>query len=399
MMGLWKSLAGTVTVEILSASPTDMLTAVNECGITLFDVTSIDELRVRASLYRFDVKILRNCLAHRNEDLTVISRNGIIWAIQRLLHRKVLLVGLLLFTIMALYLPTRVLFVRVEGNREIPTQMILENAEQCGIGFGASRRQVRSEKMKNALLAVIPDLQWAGVNTYGCVAVISVRERSVADKEEPTSHVTSIIAARDGIIQELTVLQGNPVCRVGQAVREGQLLVSGYTDCGILIKTTRSDAEVIAQTQHDLDAVTLSNCLVRGEITAEVRRYTLRIGKNLINFSKDSGISDTTCVKIYDEKHLTLPGGYTLPVTLITERLIYTEAMNEIEFQADAFAWMAESADSYLYSQMLAGKILDSARSDQTEDGIYKLSSHYSCVEMIGKVRNEEIVEKNGKGN
>lgn len=40
--------------------------------------------------------------------------------------------------------------------------------------------------MKNALLSAIPELQWAGVNTYGCRAVISVRERTLPErKPEP----------------------------------------------------------------------------------------------------------------------------------------------------------------------------------------------------------------------
>ena len=92
-----------------------------------------------------------------------------------MLFRPVLLAGLGILFLLAMYLPSRVLFIRVEGNMQIPDRQILAAAEECGIRFGASRREVRSEKVKNALLSSVPQLQWAGVNTAGCVATISVR--------------------------------------------------------------------------------------------------------------------------------------------------------------------------------------------------------------------------------
>ena len=43
---------------------------------------------------------------------------------------------------------------------------------------------IRSEKVKNSLLQRIPQLQWAGINTDGCVAVISVREKTAIKNSE-----------------------------------------------------------------------------------------------------------------------------------------------------------------------------------------------------------------------
>lgn len=396
-MGLWKSIVGTSTVEITTASAADMLTAVNNCGITLFDITFIDDLHVKGNIYQFDLKTLHACLMRRGDAVKIVQNNGLYWSVRSLRHRPILVVGMVLLFVMALYLPTRVFFVHVEGNKNIPARLIVERAEACGIGFGASRREVRSEKMKNALLAAIPELQWAGVNTTGCVAVISVKERSVANAERKPLHVSSIVADRDGIIKEMTVLQGNPLCVVGQAVKKGQVLVSGYTDCGLLIKTTASDAEISAQTQRYLQTVTLTDCTVRGKKISEEKRYRLRIGKNIINFCKDSGISDPTCVKMYEEKTLTLPGGFQLPVTVITERWIYFDHAVAPETETCDFDWMIEASDAYLQKQMLSGEILKSDRMSHSQEGVHNLNSHYSCVEMIGVVRSEGTVEGNGE--
>lgn len=396
-MGFWKSLVGVCTVEITTASPADMLTAVNKRGITLFDITFIDDLHIEGKIYQHDRKGLQDCLTRRGDSVKVVYNHGLYWSVKNLRHRPVLITGLAVFLIMALYLPTRVFFVRVEGNQMIPAQMIIEKAELCGIGFGASRREVRSEKMKNALLSAIPELQWAGVNTTGCVAVISVKERSTTDPETKQIGISSIVAACDGIITEMTVLRGNPLCSIGQAVKKGQVLVSGYTDCGLLIKATASDAEITAQTQHNLQALTPTQYILRSEQISEEKQYRIRIGKNIINFCKDSGISDTTCVKMYEEKCLTLPGGFQLPVAIITERRIYFDHMQMQDPESCDYGWMANDSDAYQQSQMLAGKIIESNRTSHSQEGVYIMNSRYSCVEMIGVVRNEEIVEGNGK--
>ena len=49
-MGLWKSLAGVVYIEITSASPGDVLTAANNQGIPLFDITYVGDLCVKANI-------------------------------------------------------------------------------------------------------------------------------------------------------------------------------------------------------------------------------------------------------------------------------------------------------------------------------------------------------------
>ena len=396
-MGVWKSMVGICTVEITTASPADMLTAVNKRGITLFDITFVDDLHIEVEIYQHDRKKLQDCLSRRGDSVKVVHKHGLYWVAKNLRYRSILLIGIAVFLIMVLYLPTRVFFVRVEGNQSIPAQMIIEKAELCGIGFGASRREVRSEKMKNALLSAIPELQWAGVNTSGCVAVISVKERSVTDTESKQLRISSIIAACDGIVTDMTVLRGNPLCTVGQAVKKGQVLVSGYTDCGLLIKATASEAEIMAQTQHDLQAVTPTQYLFRSAQISEEKQYRLRIGKNIINFCKDSGISDTTCVKMYEEKFLTLPGGFQLPVAIITERRIYFDCTQMQDPESCDYGWMADDSDVYQQSQMLAGRIIESDRTSYSCDGVYILNSRYSCVEMIGIVRNEEIVDRDGK--
>ena len=221
-MNLWNSLAGMVEVELTSADPEGTLAAAAEKNIAVFSVTRKEALVMHLRVFRRDLPALRKLCEKRGDRLSVRRTLGIYWTLKRFLARPVLVLGIGLLLFLTLFLPTRVLFVRVEGNSALPDRKILEAAETLGIRFGASRRGVRSERIKNALLGAIPELQWAGVNTRGCTAVISVRERTPEEKAgEEENRVGSVVAARDGVVVSCTVLEGTAKCTPGQAVRQG----------------------------------------------------------------------------------------------------------------------------------------------------------------------------------
>lgn len=396
-MDLWKSLSGMIEVELTSAEPETALGAINARGIEIYRVEQKGELTLRFRIRRRDYTVLAALCEKRGETLNVLRKSGLYWAGRQLLNRPVLLVGMAFFLALVLFLPSRVFFVRVEGNVSVPTRRILAAAEENGIGFGASRRKVRSEKVKNALLSAVPELQWAGVNTAGCVATISVRERTDAEIGETEWEVTSIVASRDGYILSGTVTRGNALFQVGQTVKEGQMLISGYTDCGICIRATRAEGEIIAQTNRSLKAVTPSQWLLRGEETGVHRKYSLLLGKKRINLWKDSGILDTTCGRMYMEYYVTLPGGFQLPLALCVEEYTsYETAVSELP-QPDAQKALMGFAESYLLQQMVAGEIQSRLQTVSLTGDVYRLEGSYVCAEMIGRVQREQIGDTNGK--
>jgi hypothetical protein len=212
---------------------------------------------------------------------------------------------------------------------------------------------------------------------------------------EEQSGISSIVASRDGIITEITVTSGNGICRVGQVVREGDLLVSGMIDCGLHIRTGRAEAEIFAQTQRTLTAVTPVQWSQTTQNTTVDKKYALIIGKNRINFYKGSGISGTTCDKMYEETYATLPGGFILPICLIKEVWITASTVETEQAEEAAQVILTEFSQQYLKSQMVAGTILDHWTVTTSQGDLLRLDGNYACTEMIGQVRDEEIIIPN----
>ena len=392
-----KSLEGMVEVRITGADLPGTMEAVKQAGICVQSVKMEGDLTIRFLLKRQDYRRLGKLAKRRGDRLTLVRRVGLYWTIKGLWKRPVLLTGVALLSALALYLPSRVLFVRVEGNVNLPDKLILEHAAESGVYFGASRRQVRSEQIKNQLLSSLPQLQWAGVNTDGCVAVLTVRERPASSPEQMESVVSSIAASRDGVILSCTVTRGNGLCAPGQAVKEGQVLISGYTDCGISISATQAEGEIIAATSRELEVIMPAYITRRREITLRNKKFSIIFGKKRINFYKDSGISDSSCVKIISNNQLILPGGLELPVVCVVER-IYASSCVTDEVSADSVEpSLRDFAAGYLRGHMIAGSILN-AYQNVTQDGAYyRLKGAYACSEMIGVRRIEKMGEKHEK--
>ena len=388
-MRFFESICGEVTVEVTCADISAVLTSFGEWDIQLHRVEIVSDLVVRMWVNRRDLKRLKKLLHNRGADVRILQRWGLYWGMKNLLRRPVLVAGLGILVFLSLFLPSRVLFIRVEGNSRIPEKLIAEQAQYYGVSFGADRRTIRSERVKNGLLGAIPQLQWVGVTTEGCVAKIHVRERTQAEPIDPRYAVTSIVASRDGVIQSCTVNRGNGLCKVGQAVTRGQVLISGYTDCGLSIRADRAEGEIMAMTNREILAITPSFQLTKGVQLRSEKKFSLIVGKKRINFYKDSGILDTTCVKMYTENYMTLPGAFRLPVILLVEEWIYYD-LTETE-TADAEGVLLDFADRYLASQMIAGQILHRS---EAVDGCC-LEGQYACLEMIGQVRYEESIPEN----
>ncbi len=377
-MELWWYLGGWVRLRLTSA---DCLARLRDISgaLALEDVVWRSELTAEFRVRRGE---LGKVLVRDGETLEILGNHGLPALARRLGRWKTFAASLLLFGLLTAWLPGRILFLSVSGNEEIPARLILEAAADAGVYFGASRREIQSEQVKNHLLYAIPELRWAGVNTTGCMAVITVRPRS-AQEQLADDLPGNIVAVRDAVITEVFPQTGTVQVRRGQAVREGEVLISGMAELGLLTRTDRASGEVYGLSRREVSAKLPTETTFRQE-TGVVRRVrSLILGKKRIYFSNDSGILHSTCVKMIFVKNLTLPGGFELPVRLVTESYYLCDTGQAA--REDPEATLRTAVRSYALEQMIAGEIL-------AEDWTWRegaLHGILECREMIGRFRPE----------
>ena len=235
-----------------------VIKALTEAQITIYNIEEVSPIEFQIWIHIRSFNKTSRLLEKKGIEDSVLHRVDYLSRIKSIRNRVVIFLCLSFLIGCSIYLPTKVLFIEILGNEVVSDIRILESIGQYGLFVGIDRAQVRSEEIKNHLLEDIPELNWVGVNTAGCLAVIQVLETDI-QKQEESPEVSHIVAMSDGIIESCVVTRGRPLCKTGDAVKKGQILVSGYSDHHFLITATRSEGEVYAKTTKTVNVITTKN--------------------------------------------------------------------------------------------------------------------------------------------
>ena len=89
---------------------------------------------------------------------------------------------------------------------------------------GVVRREIQK-----ALLLEFDELSWASVHVRGTGLSSRPRLRSGLD---PVPRPGDLVAARDGIVEQVMATRGHPRVKKGDTVRRGDVLISGFIPPG-----------------------------------------------------------------------------------------------------------------------------------------------------------------------
>ena len=382
-MDLWWRLRGWYRVRLTGADPMADLRLLSK-RFRLEDIQWESGLSLRFLVFSGDYEPLCALAEKRGSRVELLERHGLPRQMAKLRAMPLVLGVLAVLMLLSLWLPSRVLFLRVEGSGPLPERLILEAAEECGLKFGCSRRDIRSEQLKNQLLHRLPQLSWAGVNTSGCSAVLTVRPRQL-EPPTPGDEPGSIFAARSGIITDFTCTAGTPLCRVGQAVQKGQMLFSGVTDLGCCTKIGRAEGEVFAQTVREIQTVCPQKMEISVEKSGHRRFYSLRLGKKRINLHSNSGILYPGCGKMEKVIPLRLPGGFELPAAWIVSTYEQTVWRPAQRSERTAQTLLLEAAQRHTLQDTVAGTLRQRTLRLVQDGPLFRLNGQIGCREMIGR--------------
>lgn len=381
-MELWWHLRGWTRLRMTSADCAGRLRRISG-EMRLEDIAFPDDLTAEFTVQSAHG---RKLMERYGEETAVIGSGGLPAAGRALWRWRRLAILVLVLGILTAALPRRVWFIRVEGNSAVPERRILEAAGECGLSFGASAADIRSEQVKNKLLFAIPELRWAGVNTDGCSAVITVAERQTGEgtgQWQPGD----LIAFADGLVTEVILQRGTALVKPGDAVREGQILVSGLTDLGNCTSVEQAQGEVWGLTRREIRVALPAQTVNRHGTQAVRRKYSLRIGKKSVNFLNDSGILHRSCVKMRTVDYLKLPGGFQLPVALVTDTYYLCDTVAEPRGET---VWLTDAARRTVMERIRGGTVRSEGFTQ--EEGL--LTAVFECREQIGVFRPGNFMER-----
>ncbi|MEQ8199965.1 MAG: sporulation protein YqfD [Syntrophomonadaceae bacterium] len=193
-------------------------------GIYIWDIKRDGDylyLKVRNSGY----EAFKVIAEEHDFELEVLKRDGLPFY-KKILKRRVGLLGGAALFIAALYLISSfVWFVDVSGNQKVEGARILASAARNGVYPGAGKWSFSRIEAEEAMLRELSELTYVECDIKGVRANIKVVEKIL-----PDPHVTGpcdIVAERDGLVEEVLVLNGRANVQKGNVVVKGDVLISG----------------------------------------------------------------------------------------------------------------------------------------------------------------------------
>ena len=390
MWGVLWYVLGCCRVRLMGASVQWALNELARRGVPVRRIARLDELHLEATILARDLPRARLAAQKAMCSLEPVRTWGLSKTLAPLRRRWGLCAALLLLVLAVAILPQFVWFYEVSGNERVPTQRILRELDAIGVGFGTYGPSIKPQEVKNQLLCRIPELQWLTIQQRGGTAVVVVRERPVTEPVNDRRTPRNVVASRAGVLTRVAVYEGGSLCKVGDVVSAGQLLVSGYLDWGYKTQVVGALAEIYAATWRKSCTV-LPDTALRKTPTGETRRsVSLIVGRRRLSLTGSTRMA-ADCDRTTRRIQIALPGGHLLPVAIeISEQNVYdTEEMQARE--ADVRALLEQDAIRRARQDMIAGTITKSRLTLRHEGGCWRLYAALECEEMIARMKDAEI--------
>ena len=357
-----------------------------EYGIVYRGFGEAGEGRVGLYCSTYSSVALRRLCANKGIELTLVGSRGLPPLIYRHRNRVGLLIGAVLAVIMISLSDNYLWDVRVSGNESLTYSQVTDALREQGLTVGTPLGGLDVDKIKTRIMVENDRISWMAINVIGTVAHVQIRER-VSPEPSEKALPANIVASRDGQIEYLEVYQGDAAVKVGQAVRKGDLLISGIRESRVDgFSVTRAAGSVYAVTEREIRVEVpyeYDKKCYTGEQKSEIS--IIFFGKEL-KVLKYSGNYGEFCDTIESEEMLSLSDGVTVPFgirkvsfaeyTVSRERYTPEEAM-EIAYYRLSERISAELSSADILRKETVGEIGESA---------YVLICRIKCVEDIGLV-------------
>lgn len=364
----------------------------NQCArqeIVLWDMSSGENpgAWIMASNY----KKLLVCAARSHCRLKIQFRKGLPFRTRWMKERKGLVLGFVMFVVILFSLSRYVWSIQTVGNENIPLSKLEETYQKVGLVPGISKSELDSQVMQRAIMKELPEVSWVSVNTKGCSVSVEISEAVEKPKMENQKTPCNLKASYAGQILRIEVYEGTAIAKVGDAVTEGQLLISA------MVEDTNKNVTLIKHAAGRVVAATSRKFEVEIPLKKEVEYLTgdpvvrksmdffgVRIPLSLEPQPDDSYHKEAVRTKLE-------VNGNALPVTWLEEVWRKQEKREEIRSEEEALKLARKEVEKQK-SKLKDLVIIEEQEDYRIEGEIFYYCLNLKCEENIA-VESEFYVE------
>lgn len=330
-------------------------------------------------------KRIRGFAASKGFGITVEKTGGLPLLLWQRKKRWGVILGTLLSILLLVISERFVWDVRVFGNEQMTEGEVIAELAACGFGEGSPLKGFYAGELENRVLLNSNRLSWISIHMEGTVAVVQVVERT--DRQEEKSKLpANLIATADGQIEGIELYRGDCVVKLGQAVRAGELLVSGVYDSQTQgFRYTRAAGRILARTERTVRVEIPLEYAQKCYTDEKIGAITLNFFQKSMKIYKSTGNDTGACDIIEEVKGLSGLGLLNVPVLLNVQRHRCYEEVTRERTEEEALALAYEELSRQLSEFSSEITLLSKQIETKMTDASVILECRLTCIENIAE--------------
>lgn len=368
---------------------------INLCAvrrISLWDV-SLKENTIKARINARDFKRLRGVARKTGVSVSVLQKRGVPFYLRTHRDRVGLLAGACIFLFFMTFMNSFVWCIQTQDSDKFSREQIISAAENAGLHYGIRVKSFDEEKAAREIYKALDgEFSWVKINIKGSLAVIDFRDKVKKLETQEKGEPSNIVADFDGVILSDETYQGSKNKSKGDAVRKGEVLISGVVE-GIDMKPLYYEAKGKFTALHSRsidfelknDAVFYSRYESSRGISLYIFGFEIPL-KPLVNPAGEG--------KVYTYEKYPEFDGYRLPFGIKKSVAVNDNICSLSQTEREQFAVMSFCDEEY--KSLSNTRILSRHIEMTKERDSLNISAVYQCIDYIGRskainIENSEI--------
>lgn len=249
MLWIYRIISGYLKVSFYGEYRERILSLCATNGITLWNSRFTGDSIESCILVR-DFRHIRKIARGKGVRVHILKKRGLPFITERYKKRFGILVGAVLFFLILELMSGYIWIIDINGNQSVSDSEILAACNNIGIHVGIKKNSIYPKIEREKLLLELDKIAWASLNIEGSRLTVNVTETKQA--EDGNKSYSNLKADTDGIIEKMDIVSGTSVVKVGDAVKKGDLLVSGIIETADDTRFVNSKGTVTAKTERTM---------------------------------------------------------------------------------------------------------------------------------------------------
>lgn len=223
---------GYVIIQIEGVALSAFLRQLDKQGVFVTNVHYTDATTVRFAILKKDVAKLIPIRRRYRSKIRIVSRHGIPFLWRTLWKRPVLLVGGALMLLVVWWASQRIWCIQTSGATALQQQELTVLLEEHELYVGCKPKEDALITASDDLTAQLTDAAWVALNRNGIFLTVTVCPIQKQTEETESFARSHVVAEKEGVVLSIFVRRGTALCKMGDVVQSGDVLISGAVDYG-----------------------------------------------------------------------------------------------------------------------------------------------------------------------